>query len=215
MLGSFLGHSPERLLGCRLAATEQPSVALTFDDGPSPESTPRTLDLLDRLGLRATFFLLGTAVRAAPELALEIVRRGHEVGSHGMVHAHHLLRSPRWVRADIETALAELADLGIRPRFYRPPYGQVAGGTLLAARRVGCEVVLWSGWGREFAERQPAPVRDRLLGALAPGAILLVHDSDACCPPGTTALVHAVLPDLAEALAARGLAAAPIGELVP
>ena len=206
-----LRHQPDLRPRLQAAAGGQPAVALTFDDGPSPESTPATPDLPDQLGPRAPVLLLRTAVRDAPELALEIARRGHEIGSHGMVHAHHLLRRPRWVLADAEAAVAELGDLGLRPRFFRPPHGQVAGATHVAARRVGCEVVLWSGWGREFAERRPEPVLERLTGALRPGAILLLHDSDACCPPGTTALVHAVLPGLAEALAERGAKVALAG----
>ncbi|MHB8330033.1 MAG: polysaccharide deacetylase family protein, partial [Acidimicrobiales bacterium] len=72
------------------------AVALTFDDGPSPQDTPRTLDLLDELGMRATFFVLGTQAQAHPDLVAEIRRRGHTVGSHGHRHEHHLLRTPAW-----------------------------------------------------------------------------------------------------------------------
>jgi peptidoglycan/xylan/chitin deacetylase (PgdA/CDA1 family) len=214
ILGSFVRDPPERLLGTRLRSSHGGGVALTFDDGPSPASTPQLLDLLDELGLRATFFLLGCAVRSAPELALEIARRGHEVASHGFHHIRHLAHAPRVVVADMKAGFGELCAIGLRPRFYRPPYGQVAGATHLGARQVGCEIVLWSGWGREFAEHDPKPVLRRLIRASRPGAILLLHDSDAWSPPGTAALARAVLPELAGVLAERNLEALRLGELL-
>jgi hypothetical protein len=124
-------------------------VALTFDDGPSPETTPRTLTLLDQLGLRATFFLLGTAVAGAPGLAAEIAGRGHEVACHGMVHDRHLLRSPGWVINDTAAAVALLDGLGLRPSRYRPPFGQASAATLGAARRGVPEEVGVDGVGAE------------------------------------------------------------------
>lgn len=214
VLGSYLASPPERLAGTRLSTGAGGAVALTFDDGPSPSTTPTTLDLLDTFGLRATFFLRGEAVAAAPKLALEIAERGHEVASHGMVHAHHLLRSPRWVLADTAAAIAGLTELGLRPRFYRPPFGQVSAATLRGAAQAGCEVVLWSIWGREFADRRTEAVLGRLCRGLRPGAIVLLHDSDACCPPGSAQRAQAVLPGVARRLDEQGLTTAPLRELL-
>ena len=73
-------------------------VALTFDDGPDPASTPAFLDALDDLGWRATFFMLGRMVAAHPELAAEVSRRGHEIGVHGYSHSNHMFRGPAWAR---------------------------------------------------------------------------------------------------------------------
>src|SRR5581483_10995404 len=98
-----------------------PAVALTFDDGPSPASTPRTLDLLDELGMRATFFVLGELAEAHADLVAEIRRRGHTVGSHGYRHEHHLLRGPGWIRKDTAAAVTAVAATGVPPRWYRPP----------------------------------------------------------------------------------------------
>lgn len=189
-------------------------MALTFDDGPSPATTPAVLDALDEHGLRATFFLLGEAVAAAPELAVEVARRGHEVACHGMAHVHHLLRPPGPVLADTAGAVRQLRSLGLPPRFYRPPYGQVAAATLVAARAARCEVVLWSAWGREFAETTPEPVLDRIAAGLRPGAIVLLHDSDACSPPGTAGRTLAALSGVAEELARRRLRARTLAEVL-
>jgi peptidoglycan/xylan/chitin deacetylase (PgdA/CDA1 family) len=190
------------------------AVGLTFDDGPSPSSTPRTLELLDRLGMRATFFVLGSLATAQPELVAEIRRRGHGIGLHGDRHQHHLLRTPGWIRRDTAAAVCALEGLGVRPRWYRPPYGQLTATTLLEARRHGMEVVLWSAWGREWAETEPGAVMARLEPGIEDGAVVLLHDTDESCPPGTAARTHAVLELLAGALSRRGLRAVDLDHLL-
>jgi len=190
------------------------AVAVTFDDGPSPESTPRTLDLLDALGMRGTFFVLGSLVETQTDLVSEILRRGHGVGSHGYVHDHHLLRSPAWVRRDVALSVEALDAMGCHPRWYRPAYGQLTARTVAEARRHEMEVVLWSAWGREWAESGSAPVMARLEGHLRPGAIVLLHDTDVMCPPGTARLTHEVLGLLAAKLEELHLRAVTLDELV-
>jgi peptidoglycan/xylan/chitin deacetylase (PgdA/CDA1 family) len=191
------------------------AVTLTFDDGPSPESTPRTLDLLDTLGMRATFFVLGTQAESHPDLVSEILGRGHSVGSHGYLHEHHLLRSPAWIREDLNQAVATMAaTAGCRPRWYRPSYGQLTARTVAEARHHDMEVVLWSAWGREWAEQEPAPVIARIERRLEPGAIVLLHDNEVSCPRGTVARTHATLGSLADKLDGLGLRAVTLDELL-
>jgi len=210
-----LGHlSPVRLHAlpfgwCRWRGpTAADAVTFTFDDGPSPKSTPRTLDLLDLFGMRATFFVLGTQAESNPDLVSEILRRGHSVGSHGYLHEHHLLRSPAWIRDDLNRSVASIeAVTGRRPRWYRPSYGQLTAATVVQARRHDMEVVLWSAWGREWAEPGPAPVIARIERHLEPGAIVLLHDNEVSCPPGT------VLGPLADKLDELGLRAVTLDDL--
>jgi peptidoglycan/xylan/chitin deacetylase (PgdA/CDA1 family) len=173
------------------------------------------LDRLQELGLRATFFCLGSRVREAPELVAETLLRGHEIGVHGHVHDHHFARHPGWVRADLDAALEALADCGVEPRWYRPPYGQVSAGTLRAARRRGLELVHWSAWGREWEEPDGSSVAERVSRSLEPGAIVLLHDSDFTSPTGTVDRVLDALGDIAADLERRGLAATTLTELVP
>jgi peptidoglycan/xylan/chitin deacetylase (PgdA/CDA1 family) len=219
VLATWLATPPEGLPRgwCRWRGpAERRRVALTFDDGPSPATTGRTLDLLDRYGLRATFFVIGELADAHPDLVREMRDRGHAVGSHGHRHEHHLLRPPSWIRADTARSVAGLHDvLGETPRWYRPPYGQLTTLTILEARRHAMEVVLWTRWGKEFAEHAVQPVVDRLATGAMPGAILLLHDTDMSCPPGTAARTHATLGPLAELLAARELESVTLDELVP
>lgn len=190
-----------------------PGVALTFDDGPSPETTPAVLDALDHLDLQATFFALGTSVERWPDLTSEVVRRGHVVGTHGYRHAHHLGRSPRWVLADLDAALATLDAVGIRPRWFRPPYGQVSGPTMMASRIRHLELVLWSAWGREWSSPDAAAVARRVGAALAPGAIVLLHDSDACSSAGSAARALDALGPIADGLARRDLRSVTLDDL--
>ncbi len=191
------------------------AVALTFDDGPHPEATPAVLDELDRLGLRATFFPLASAVEAHPGLVHEILGRGHEVETHGHRHLHHLGKGPRWVAHDIRSAIEVMGSVGVRPRWYRPSYGQATAATLVAARAAGLETVLWSSWGREWATERPDEVAARIARRLGPASIVLLHDSDAFGSPGMWRVGLAALPAIAEVIARRGLRAVTLDELVP
>jgi peptidoglycan/xylan/chitin deacetylase (PgdA/CDA1 family) len=207
------GSLPAKLCRWRTDAGH-PEVALTFDDGPASD-TDRTLDTLDELGMRATFFVLGIQMRAYPDTVVEMVARGHEVASHGFEHRHHLASTPRAIRSDLETAVQTHRDiLGRAPRFYRPTYGQLCTSTLIEARRQGMEVVLWSRWGKEFAETEPEPVLRRLEPGLVPGAILLLHDNDVSCRAGTGDLTRSVLAPLHRSLEDKGLRAVTLDQLL-
>lgn len=217
VLGALSPLQPAALpLGwCRWRGpADRQAVAITFDDGPTP-ATERTLGLLEELGLRASFFLLGELAERRPGLCRQIAEAGHDVGCHGHRHRHHLLHGRRFVRDDLALAVRTLsAAVSAPPRWFRPPYGQLSAFSLVEARRAGMEVVLWSGWGREFADGDEARILARLERRLRPGAILLLHDSDFCAPEGTAARTHRVLPRLAEILSRRSLSAVTLGELV-
>jgi peptidoglycan/xylan/chitin deacetylase (PgdA/CDA1 family) len=218
VLATFWNEPPESLPGrlCRWrASTARPEVGLTFDDGPSTD-TGQTLDVLDELDLRATFFVLGTQMRSHPDTVAEIAARGHEVACHGFEHRHHLYSSPRTIRRDLAAAVQVHRDiLGRPPRFYRPTYGQLCAATLVEARRHGMEVVLWSRWGKEFAESEPESVLRRLEPGLVPGAILLLHDNDVSCRAGTGDLTRTVLAPLATSLREKALTSVTLEQLLP
>lgn len=216
MVPAVLGRAPRRLpFGwCTWRGPDGgDAVALTFDDGPTADSR-RTLEILDAFDLRATFFVLGALAERSPSLVQEMIGRGHGVASHGYHHEHHLARTPGWIERDIRRSVAALGEVGVAARHFRPPYGQLQLGTVVAARRAGLETVLWSVWGREFADRDSSRILERITSRLRPGAIICLHDSDACAPNGTAARTHAVLPRLAEALAEHGLKSVPVDELL-
>ena len=199
---------------CRWRGPSGNGVALTFDDGPDPRTTPHVLDRLDEFSLVATFFCLGQQVVLHPELVREIRRRGHQVETHGFRHEHHFVRTLRWVRADLDAAIDALDQVGIHPRWFRPPFGQTTGATMVEAWRHNLRLVLWSAWGREWDESDSISVARRVRAGVGPGGIVLLHDADVQSPPGSSRRATEALGAIAEDLHRQGLAALTLDELV-
>ena len=198
-----------------LAGTGRPEhVALTFDDGPQPTSTPAFLQALQRLGWRATFFMLGSMVRANPALAAEVAAAGHEVAVHGDRHRSQLLQTPRAVADDLRRAVGTITNAtGRRPTWVRPPYGTLSTGGILAARAQGLRTVLWTAWGRDWRDdASPASVVATVARDLRPGATVLLHDSDCTSAPGAWRNALGALDPLADVFAAAGLSVGPLAD---
>jgi peptidoglycan/xylan/chitin deacetylase (PgdA/CDA1 family) len=189
-------------------------VALTFDDGPDPVSTPLVLDTLDAFGWRATFFCLGSQARRAPRLVGQLVSRGHEIGVHGDSHESHLRRSAPAVVRDVRAARVLLEDLSGRPvEWFRPPYGGVSAASLVAARRTGLRMVLWTTWGLDWrADATAVSVAANVRRTFVPGATVLLHDSDVTSTPDSWKATIDALPLLAGDWHERGLDVGPLGE---
>ena len=187
-------------------------VALTFDDGPDPEVTPRVLDLLDRAGQRATFFAIGRRARAHPDLAAEIARRGHRVENHTDTHPHLFACYPApGLRREVETAQRWIAAAtGAPPRLFRAPAGLRNPLLDRVLHRAGLRLVSWTRRGFDGVEGDAAAISRRLLAGLAAGDILLLHDGRAHGPRGGNPVVLEVLPRVIDALAARGLRSVPV-----
>lgn len=190
---------------CRLPSGRS-ELALTFDDGPHPESTRRVLALLAPTRHRATFFVLGDKVRRHPELAREIVSAGHTLGIHGDVHDRmHSFRSPARVAREIARARSSVeAACGVRPDWFRPPLGHTSPLTALGLSRTDVRVVGWSARGYDgLPGQEPKAIAARVAQDLKDGAIVLLHDAaerDDFEPPGVLAL-----PEILTMLDARGL----------
>jgi peptidoglycan-N-acetylglucosamine deacetylase len=186
----------ERLDGAR--------IALTFDDGPDPDATPAVLEALGTAGAPATFFLVGEQVEAHPQLAAELAARGHAVGLHGYRHIEHdELADPR---ADLERGAAALTEAtGDRTTLFRPAYGRFSEASYAACRELGLVPIYWSAWGGDW-EPVPAPrIADLVMRDVAPGAIVLLHDSARYAYRESAAATAEALPAVLEAIAAAGL----------
>lgn len=179
-------HSPSRgrrwreLPGIERTAPGGKAV-LTFDDGPDPSrgATPAVLDALDAAGARATFFVVGEQVAAAPHLAREILARGHEIGVHGNRHFRHDRVPAAESVADIEAGYEIVAGLtGESPSFYRPPYGKLSREGHEACRGLGLEIAYWSTWGLDWEPLPSERIARRVIRELGDGAIVLLHDSN-------------------------------------
>jgi peptidoglycan/xylan/chitin deacetylase (PgdA/CDA1 family) len=156
-------------------ARDRPSIALTFDDGPS-ESTPELLDMLAGFGAQATFFLCGENVRRLPQVARETARRGHEIGNHSYTHSCYCLRSPGFIREQLARAQQAITEAtGIAPVFFRAPYGVRWFGLRKIQRQLGLTGVMWTAIGWDW--KLPAGrIVERLRRAAGNGAIFCLHD---------------------------------------
>ncbi|MEV5547352.1 polysaccharide deacetylase family protein [Streptomyces sp. NPDC052309] len=190
-------------------------VALTFDDGPDPVSTPHFLDALGGLGVRATFFVLGENVVRHPELSREMVRRGHELGVHGWRHDRPWLPSPGRDARDLLRAAEAVREVTGRdgPRWYRPSYGVLTSGRWAAARRAGLRPVLWTAWGKDWrGDATPESVRAAVAADLRGGGTVLLHDADHASAPGSWRAALGALPGLVADCRVTGLVVGPLAE---
>lgn len=155
-------------------------IALTFDDGPDPQSTPQILDLLDSADAKATFFVIGRKVREHQALVAEICERGHAVGVHSYAHPRLFsLYSPRRVREDLEQAIELLHEVtGERPRLFRAPIGHISPSIAKVIKELELDAVGWSVRGVDgWAGAKPDVVANKIKRGLADGAIVLLHDA--------------------------------------
>ncbi len=177
----------------------RPRVALTFDDGPDPDTTPALLEILGRHGVRATFFLTGTQAMANPELVEKIHASGHEIASHGRIHRPPILMAP-WTEWS-HTAYTPPHDTGL----YRPPHGAHSPLTRPLARLFNKRVALWDVESKDWGPEPVEKLLERLLEYIHPGSVVLLHDG----VPKTLELVDALIPKLK----AMGFSLHPFGEL--
>jgi peptidoglycan-N-acetylglucosamine deacetylase len=208
---SLLGPNVTRLPD---AAGARREVAITIDDGPEPEVTPRVLDLLDAHGQRATFFCIAERVLAHPALAREIVARGHSIQNHTARHRHNFsFLGPRGFASEIARAQDILAEtIGQRPTCFRAPAGLRNPFLEPVLHRLGLSLVSWTRRGFDTREGNPAKVMARLARNLQARDILLLHDGNAARTPEGNPVLLEVLPLLLERLRTDGLCAVTLPE---
>ncbi len=196
-----------RALGIASQTRDGRGVALTFDDGPHREGTPAMLEVLERRGVSATFFLVGEQIERQPTLPARIVAAGHQVGLHCHRHRNLLRLGPRAVFSDLARATALIEDsCARRPVLYRPPYGVFNLAALTWAHRYGMRPLLWTQWGRDWERRATAAsITRRLTDDVAEGAVLLLHDADDYSTPGSWRRTLAALPVVVDELERRRL----------
>lgn len=149
-------------------------LALTFDDGPKADATPRVLDILDRYSVRATFFLIGQHIPGNEALVRRIHASGHEIGNHTWSHRKLSELSPQEVQDDIARAQNAIVAAGApAPTLFRPPYGAVDS---MVLGHVPMTVVAWNIDPEDWKAKKPEKIIEHILAHAKPGAIVDLHD---------------------------------------
>ena len=208
----FAGWARGHLI-CRVEESGK-RFALTFDDGPDRDATPRILDLLARHAAHATFFTLAPRVRAAPDLVRRMLREGHEVAAHGDLHMPLPLLPPWGIAREVRHSIEAVRDAGgVVPRFYRPAFGWMMPGQAAFVRRFGVEPVLGDIYPEDPRRPGVGVIVDRVCSRLAAGSIVILHDGSPVGTPDRSQTVSALEAILLHAKA-HGLCPVTVGDLL-
>lgn len=171
----------------RIKMRHRKVVFLTFDDGPIPEQTPWVLDVLDRYGIKATFFMVGDNVRRHPELLDEVRRRGHSYGNHTMHHLQGMKVTTRRYLHDITEA-----DSLIDSPLFRPPHG-IMRWKQAAIIKTHYNIVMYDLVSRDYSRKlRPEQVVENVRRFARNGSIIVFHDSAKAAPNMRVALPQAI-----------------------
>ncbi|MEI7663995.1 MAG: polysaccharide deacetylase family protein [Bacteroidota bacterium] len=158
--------------------TTEKWVAITFDDGPDPLKTPVILDILQRHGIKATFFCIGKNIEGNELLATRIHENGHLIGNHSFSHSRWFDLFPaRKMRGELAgTDNLVHGITGKTPLFFRPPFGVVNPMVSNALKKMHWHAICWNIRSFDTMEKEPRKTMQRITGKLKPGAIILLHD---------------------------------------
>lgn len=207
-LSVFLQHAILSLVGTvprstllgpnRTRIREETAIALTFDDGPDPDVTPRVLEILAKRGMHATFFLIGEKASAHPELVHQIINSGHQVENHTQHHSSWFCTFlPKQLFDEISEAQIAITTAGApRPTHFRAPAGVRSPWLQPVLKHLGLELTSWSRRGFDTSQTDPKRVLRRLTRNLSAGEILLLHDGNAGITSKGATMVLEVLPPL-------------------
>ncbi len=190
------------------ANVDGPYIAMTFDDGPSPETTPRLLDILKQRNIKATFFMIGQNAERNPEIVKRILADGHEIGNHSWTHPQLAKLPDERVTEEItKTQNAITNASGYTPKLLRPPYGSITGRQKeWIENQFGLSVILWSVDPFDWKRPGASVIQQRILAGARPGAIILSHD------------IHKQtvdsMPATLDALAAKGYKFVTVSQLI-
>jgi peptidoglycan/xylan/chitin deacetylase (PgdA/CDA1 family) len=190
-----------------VAALQRREVAITFDDGPDAQVTLQVLDILDQFQAKASFFVVGNKLREYPQIARQIVARGHSLENHTASHALlFALFGVRGMQREIQSLQAEIEQIGGKaPRFFRPPAGFHSPLLVPLLGLLGLRLATWTRRGFDTRDRSPERVLGRLTRGLAAGDILLLHDGNSATDRQGARVVLQVLPRLLQEFVSRGL----------
>ena len=152
-------------------------IALTFDDGPHPSQTRKILDILDKYGIKATFFAVGVNVDNYGESLKEVALRGHEIGNHTNTHKRVTNLDYDSLKNEFIECESKIKELcGYDTKLLRPPEGMIDAGVKDIARELGYKVILWDIDTRDWAKTPPENIANHVVSKVSSGDIILMHD---------------------------------------
>jgi peptidoglycan/xylan/chitin deacetylase (PgdA/CDA1 family) len=154
--------------------TEQPVIALTFDDGPDPVYTPRLLDILAAHCARATFFMIGSRAGRHPELVARVAAEGHSIGNHSWDHPSFPFISREERREQILACARAISPYD--GRLFRPPYGHLDLDSWFDIDQMGYRAVTWKIEPGDWDDKAAPAIAEAVMVKLQPGAVVLLHD---------------------------------------
>jgi peptidoglycan-N-acetylglucosamine deacetylase len=187
-----------------------PEIALTFDDGPNPYYTPLILRILQKYNVKATFFCIGRQVAAYPALVIKEYDAGHVIGNHSWSHPNLALLSPASIRLQLVSTSNAIQEVtGVRPIYFRPPYGIMSVPVLTQAYHLGLTTVIWNDEARDWQLPGMSVIVIRILWLARNGAIMLLHDGG-----GNRSQTVAALPYIIRGLRSRGFQLVTIAQMM-
>jgi len=189
------------------------AVALTFDDGPSPD----TLGILDTLRaekIKATFFMVGGNVEKYPAIARKIIDDGHEIGNHSYTHPILLFCASNKTRSELEITQEIIKNAtGVLPTIARPPCGVRSPGYFAAAKGLGLQTIQWSDTGFDWKDISATKIAENVIKTVQSGSIVLLHDGDSAGKRDRRATVLSI-PMIVARLRGMGLEVVPLRQLL-
>jgi peptidoglycan-N-acetylglucosamine deacetylase len=179
----YVSESPKNQIWGPTVTSEplkQKIVALTFDDGPNPPYTDEIVEYLHKEHVPATFFVVGIAVAAHPDIVRKEVAYGNAVGNHTWDHAHLVLLSRAHIRRELTTTDDEIARVaGVRTHIFRPPFGARDFAVIEVAHQLGYQVIMWSvPLPADWQRPPPQVIANRVLKYVKDGGIIVLHDGN-------------------------------------
>jgi peptidoglycan-N-acetylglucosamine deacetylase len=186
-------------------------IALTFDDGPSPNITPQILDILKEHKIKATFFVIGNNLNNFPELGQRLVAEGNAIGNHTWHHWRRLMNEFTATHEIEDTATLIYETTGVRTSLFRPPNGFLYNGLVDYAQKRKDAVILWSVDSNDWRGQKVSVehIVEKVLEKVQPGAIILMHDGG-----GDRSHTVQALPKIIDEITQRGYEFVTVPELL-
>lgn len=152
-------------------------IYLTFDDGPDCRYTERLLELLRHYHVRASFFVVASCARKNEEIMRKMKEDGHLIGLHSLEHKDAYFQTPGYIKKDFAASICLLGRLGIRPKFYRPPWGHQNGTVRREVEKYGLRTILWDVMAQDWrAWTSAGKIMKKLKARTFDGAVICLHD---------------------------------------